>query len=373
MQDRCSTRWTWSARRASRSRRRPCAWSTRPTTARSTSSTSSTRPATWTSPTRSRRSLAACEGALLVVDAAQGIEAQTLANVYLALEQDLAIIPVINKIDLPMRAAGARGAGDGDGHRHLARGRDAVHVGEGGDRASREVLEAVVRRIPPPHGERRRARCGRSSSTPTTTPYKGVVAYVRVVDGALPRTGASADGARRQREVEIAGGGHLPARADAGPTSSPRARWATSPRPQERQRRARWATRSPTRTRRRRAAARLPPAKPMVFAGSLSRRRRGLPAPARRPREAELNDAALTFEPESSRRPGLRLPLRLPRPAPHGDHPGAPGARVRPRRCWPRAERGVPGDARPTAASWSSTTRRDLPRRARSTTSRSHG
>ena len=92
-----STRWTSSASGASPSRPRTCA-----STGRATPSTSSTRPATSTSATRSAASLAACEGVVLVVDAAQGIEAQTLANCYLALENDLEIVAVPQQ-DRPAR------------------------------------------------------------------------------------------------------------------------------------------------------------------------------------------------------------------------------------------------------------------------------
>ncbi|MEW6426289.1 MAG: translation elongation factor 4 [Bacillota bacterium] len=126
------------------------------------------------------RSLAACEGALLVVDAAQGVEAQTLANTYLAMENDLELIPVINKIDLPnaepervkkeiedvlgLDAAGAIPA--------------SAKLGTGVE----EILESIVARIPPPRGD---------AAAPLKAlifdshydHYKGVIAYVRVMDG----------------------------------------------------------------------------------------------------------------------------------------------------------------------------------------------
>jgi GTP-binding protein LepA len=126
------------------------------------------------------RSLAACEGALLVVDAAQGVEAQTVANTYLAIESGLELIPVINKVDLPGaepdRVAGEiadlLGGDPGQVHRISAK------TGEG----VLEVLEAIVERIPAPTGE------------PAAPPralifdsefdqYRGVIAYVRMFDG----------------------------------------------------------------------------------------------------------------------------------------------------------------------------------------------
>jgi GTP-binding protein LepA len=128
------------------------------------------------------RSLAACEGALLVVDAAQGIEAQTLANVYLALENNLEILPVINKVDLP--------SADPERVRHeienvigldaseavLASAKEGVGI--------REILEEIVKKVPPPNG---------NVDDPVQAlifdshydAYKGVIVYVRVFNGVI--------------------------------------------------------------------------------------------------------------------------------------------------------------------------------------------
>jgi GTP-binding protein LepA len=128
------------------------------------------------------RSLAACEGALLVVDAAQGIEAQTMANVYLALEQDLALVAVINKIDLPSadpaKVAGEVGQLIGllDEEVVLASAKTGLGVPA--------ILEAVVQHMPPPRGNPR-APARALIFDSHYDPYKGVIAYVKVVDGAI--------------------------------------------------------------------------------------------------------------------------------------------------------------------------------------------
>ena len=128
------------------------------------------------------RALAACEGAILVVDAAQGIEAQTLANVYLALEHDLTIIPVLNKIDLP-GAEPAHVAQEIEEVLGLPREEVLLASAKAGQGVP-EILEAIVLRIPPPGGRRDlplRALIFDSHYDP----YKGVIAYVRVMDGVL--------------------------------------------------------------------------------------------------------------------------------------------------------------------------------------------
>jgi len=128
------------------------------------------------------RSLSACEGAILVVDAAQGIEAQTLANLYLAMEHDLTIIPVINKIDLP--AAQPEVVAE-EVMRMIGLKRDEVilasaKIGTGVP----EILEAIVQRIPPPKGATDKPLRALIFDSHYDA-YKGVIAYVRVMDGAV--------------------------------------------------------------------------------------------------------------------------------------------------------------------------------------------
>jgi GTP-binding protein LepA len=145
------------------------------------------------------RSLAACEGALLVVDATQGIEAQTLANAYLAMEHDLTLIPVINKIDLP----------SADPQRVKQELEDvlgidsseALLVSAKTGQGVSEILEAIARRIPPPSG---------SPHLPTEAMifdshfdvYRGTIAYVRVIDGAI-RKGMKIRMMASGREFEV--------------------------------------------------------------------------------------------------------------------------------------------------------------------------
>ncbi len=130
------------------------------------------------------RSLAACEGALLVVDAAQGVEAQTLANVYQSIEHDHEIIPVINKIDLP--SADAEGAKQEIEEIIGLDASQAVLASAKTGQGIEDVLDAIVERIPPPKGD---------ASAPLKAmlvdswydPYLGVVILVRVKDGTLKK------------------------------------------------------------------------------------------------------------------------------------------------------------------------------------------
>ncbi len=130
------------------------------------------------------RSLQACEGAILVVDASQGIQAQTLSNVYLAMEQDLTIIPVLNKVDLPAadisrvsrQVINLLGCDE----------REIIHISAKTGQNVDKVLDAVVERIPAPIGQ---------PDDPTRAlifdsyydDYRGVILYVRVVDGRIKK------------------------------------------------------------------------------------------------------------------------------------------------------------------------------------------
>ncbi|MGJ9404730.1 MULTISPECIES: translation elongation factor 4 [Nesterenkonia] len=128
------------------------------------------------------RSLAACEGALLLVDAAQGIEAQTLANLYLAMEHDLKIIPVLNKIDLP--SAQPEKYAEEIAYLIGCEPEDVLRVsGKTGDGVE-ELLDKIVAEIPAPEGDAEApARAMIFDSVYDT--YRGVVTFVRVVDGKL--------------------------------------------------------------------------------------------------------------------------------------------------------------------------------------------
>ncbi len=128
------------------------------------------------------RAMAACEGAVLLVDATQGIEAQTLANLYLALEHDLVIIPVVNKIDLPAARPDevAREIAELIGVPESEVLRISAKLGIGVE----EVLEAVVQRVPPPRGDPE-APLQALIFDSHYDPYKGVIAYVRVVNGTV--------------------------------------------------------------------------------------------------------------------------------------------------------------------------------------------
>ena len=247
------------------------------------------------------RSLAACEGALLLVDASQGIEAQTLANAYLAIEQGLEVIPVINKIDLPsidldvVREDLRTTLGFKDEEILLASGKTGQGVPD--------LLHAIVERVPPPRGD---------PSAPLRAlifdshydAYKGVVAHVRVVDGLLTaddrilpmatqkpsemlELGVFAPEPRpvarlAAGEVGYAATG-LKAVADCrvGDTLTLESRPAASPLPGYR------------------------PAKPMVFAGFYPQRSEDYPALRDALEKLRLNDASLIYEAETSQALGF--------------------------------------------------------------------
>ncbi|HEY5661944.1 MAG TPA: translation elongation factor 4 [Gaiellaceae bacterium] len=247
------------------------------------------------------RSLQACEGALLVVDAAQGTQAQTLANTYLALENDLEIVPVVNKIDLPQAdpdgAAAEIADLIGDSPDHVLR--ISAKTGQGVE----EVLDAVVERVPAPAGDPEapaRALIFDSSYDQ----YRGVVAFVRVVDGSFStreplramalgtrfeaeELGFFAPTRRPSRTLEAGEVGYVitglkdVSRLRVGDTLTSEQRPAAEPLPGYKD------------------------VKPMVFAGLFPTDSDDYPELRDALEKLKLNDAALFYEPETSQALGF--------------------------------------------------------------------
>ena len=242
------------------------------------------------------RALAACEGAILVVDATQGIQAQTLANVHVAFDHDLTIVPVVNKIDLPNADPEAVAAQICD---VLGFRRDEVLIASAKEGTGiREILEAVIRRVPAPSGlDDAPLRALVFDSKYDL--YKGVVAYVRLVDGAVEsgRPLYLMSGGRTIEALEvgvftpeptpiewlfagevgyIATGLKDVRQCRVGDTLTDAVQHASEPLTGYRQ------------------------AKPMVFAGLYPTQSNDYPLLREALERLQLNDAALAFEPESS-------------------------------------------------------------------------
>ena len=132
------------------------------------------------------RSIAACEGALLVVDAAQGIQAQTISNLYLALEHDLEIIPVLNKIDLP--SANPEEVSDQIIDLIGCDQEDILHASAKTGLGIQEILEAVVARVPAPNGDPE-APLQALIFDSVYNPFRGIEAYFRVLNGTIKKNG----------------------------------------------------------------------------------------------------------------------------------------------------------------------------------------
>jgi GTP-binding protein LepA len=247
------------------------------------------------------RSLQACEGALLVVDAAQGTQAQTLANAYLAIENDLEIVPVVNKIDLPQADPAAAAAELAD------------LIGDTADRVLpisaktgqgvAEVLDAVVERVPAPSGDPEapaRALIFDSSYDQ----YRGVVAFVRVVDGRFSTREplrAMALGTRFEAE-EL--GFFAPTRSESTQLEAGEVGYVITGLKDVSKLRV-----GDTITSERRSAAEPLPGykdvKPMVFAGLYPTDSDDYPELRDALEKLKLNDAALFYEPETSQALGF--------------------------------------------------------------------
>jgi GTP-binding protein LepA len=242
------------------------------------------------------RALQACEGAVLVVDATQGVEAQTLANLYLALDADLEIIPVINKIDLPA----ARPYEVAEELEDLL-GVDAADIIQVSAREGTNVeavLRAVVARVPPPTGDREKPLRALVFDS-HYDPYKGVIAYVRVVDGELRPDGAVRMMATKAESEPMEIGIFAPLMSETGRLGAGEVGYVATGLKDIRRVRV-----GDTVTARDDAAGEALPGyqavKPMVFAGLYPVDSEDFPLLRDALEKLHLNDAALVFEPETS-------------------------------------------------------------------------
>ena len=250
------------------------------------------------------RSLAACEGALLVVDASQGVEAQTVANCYTAIEQGVEVVPVLNKIDLPSADPDARDRGDRGHHRHRRRTTRSCAAAPRPAMGIDDILEAVIARIPPPKGDPA-APLQALIIDSWFDNYVGVVMLVRVMQRDAEAEGQDpADGDRRGLQLRAGrrvhaevGGARRRCRPARSASSSPASRNSHA------------AKVGDTVTLAQRPAAGALPGfkevKPQVFAGLYPVESNEYEALRDALEKLKLNDASLHYEPEVSQALGF--------------------------------------------------------------------
>ncbi|MGH2497445.1 MAG: translation elongation factor 4 [Ktedonobacteraceae bacterium] len=243
------------------------------------------------------RSLAACEGALLVIDATQGIEAQTLANLYLAVEADLTIIPVINKIDLPS-AEPERVKQEVEDVIGIPREECILASAKEGI-GTQDILEAIIKQVPAPKGELPdplRALVFDSHYDA----YKGVIAYVRIIDGEL-REGEKIVMMATGSATEILEAGYFQPRLISSQTlSAGEVGYVATGFKNVKDCRVGDTITVPNALGRVAALPGYSPAKPMVFAGIYPVEGNEYPLLRDALDRLKLNDASLFFEPETS-------------------------------------------------------------------------
>ena len=243
------------------------------------------------------RSLAACEGVLLVIDATQGIEAQTLANLYLALEADLNIIPIINKIDLPS-AEPERVKQEVEDVIGLPQEECILASAKEGI-GTQEILEAIVQRVPPPKGNLQQPLRALVFDSHYDS-YKGVIAYVRIVDGEL-REGERIAMVATESTTEILEAGYFqPRLISSSILSAGEVGYIATGFKNVKDCRVGDTVTTPNALGTIEALPGYKPAKPMVFAGIYPVEGNEYPLLRDALDRLKLNDASLFYEPETS-------------------------------------------------------------------------